>query len=87
MNKKKEDKEMRTEYDFSKAKRGKFHRPLGGGYKVHVRHKDGSETVNANLNLWGQERLRLVSAERGLNWDDMTEQQREEFVDMLLHEK
>jgi len=89
--KKKEDEEMRAEYDFSKGERGKFYRPLDQGYTVHIHHSDGSETVKhfliADSNLWGQEQLRLLSAERGLNWDDMTEKQHEEFVDTILHEK
>lgn len=37
---------MRTEYDFSKAKRGKFYRPLDKGYKVHVHQSDGTEVIN-----------------------------------------
>lgn len=44
--KKKKDEEMRTEYDFSKAERGKFYRPLDKGYKVHVHQNDGTEVVN-----------------------------------------
>jgi len=32
-------------------------------------------------------RLRRLCAERGLNWDHLSEDQREEFVDRLLHEK
>jgi len=44
--KKKKGDEMRAEYDFSKAERGKFYRPLDKGYAVHVKQKDGTETVN-----------------------------------------
>ena len=44
--KKKQDDEMRAEYDFSKAERGKFYRPLDKGYKVRVRQSDGSIIVN-----------------------------------------
>ena len=44
-NKKKSD-EMRPEYDFSKAERGKFYRPLEKGYKVHVRQSDGTTVIN-----------------------------------------
>ena len=44
--KKKKDDEMRPEYDFSKAKRGKFYRPLNKGYKVHVRQSDETVVVN-----------------------------------------
>lgn len=33
---------MRAEYDFSKAERGKFYRPLDKGYTVRVTKKDGT---------------------------------------------
>ena len=35
---------------------------------------------------YGSERIRNLCAERGLDWDDMTEQDRERLVDELLHE-
>jgi hypothetical protein len=44
--KKNQDDEMRAEYDFSKAERGKFYRPLDKGYKVHVRMSDGTAVIN-----------------------------------------
>ena len=34
----------------------------------------------------GEERLRDLCAEHGLNWDAMSEDERESFVDNLLHE-
>jgi hypothetical protein len=43
-NKKKSD-EMRSEYDFSKAVRGKFHRSLDKGYTVRVTKKNGTVVV------------------------------------------
>ena len=44
--KKKTKKEvMRSEYDFSKAERGKFYRPLDKGYTVSVQKKDGTVEV------------------------------------------
>jgi len=43
--KKKKNGEMRTEYDFSKAERGKFYRPLDKGYTVQVKKKDGTVEV------------------------------------------
>jgi hypothetical protein len=43
-NKKSDD--IRAEYDFSEAERGKFYRPLDKGYKVHVHQSDGTEVVN-----------------------------------------
>lgn len=42
---KKKDDEMRAEYDFSKAERGKFYRPLDKGYTVHVHKKDGTTVI------------------------------------------
>ena len=44
--KKKKSDEMRAEYNFSNAERGKFYRPLDKGYKVHVRQSDGTKIVN-----------------------------------------
>jgi len=44
--KKKKNDEMRVEYDFSKAERGKFYRPLDKGYTVHVEQSDGTVVVN-----------------------------------------
>jgi hypothetical protein len=38
------------------------------------------------LSRYGQERARAVTASRGLNWDEMTEEQREDFVNDLMHE-
>src|SRR5687767_2091023 len=44
--KKKDNDEMRAEYDFSKGERGKFYRPLDKGYKVHVHQSDSTVVVN-----------------------------------------
>ena len=44
--KKKKSEEMRAEYDFSKAERGKFYHPLDKGYTVHVTKADGTTVVN-----------------------------------------
>jgi hypothetical protein len=35
---------------------------------------------------YAERQLRRVSAECGLEWDSMSEDQREEFIDDLLHE-
>ena len=35
----------------------------------------------------GERDLRRLAAARGLDWDTLTEAQREEWVDALLHEK
>jgi len=44
--KKKKNDEMQAEYDFSKAERGKFYRPLDKGYTVRVHQSDGTVVVN-----------------------------------------
>ena len=36
---------------------------------------------------FGEAQLRRMCAERGLDWDRMSEDERESFVDTLLHEK
>ncbi len=33
-----------------------------------------------------EEQLRRLSASRGLDWDSMNDEQREEFIDNLVHE-
>ncbi len=52
------------------------------------------DTLGSDSNLWweirlaqGEEQLRQLSSQRGLNWDKMTEEEREQFIDSLLHEK
>jgi hypothetical protein len=35
---------------------------------------------------YAESQLRRLSAERGLNWDELTEDEREAFIDDLLHE-
>jgi hypothetical protein len=35
---------------------------------------------------YGEERIRALCAERGLDWDALTDEQRERLVDTLLHE-
>src|SRR5512134_3571472 len=44
--KKKKNNEMRPEYEFSRAERGKFYRPLDKGYKVRIHQSDGTVVVN-----------------------------------------
>lgn len=38
------------------------------------------------LTGYGDDRAREVAAERGRNWEAMTEKEKEEFVDELVHE-
>ncbi len=35
---------------------------------------------------YGEQRVRAMASERGLDWDNMTEQERERLVDKVLHE-
>jgi len=39
-----------------------------------------------NLSHYGEERARIATAQRGRNWDAMAEDEREEFIDDLIHE-
>ncbi len=36
--------------------------------------------------LKNEEQLRLIASQRGLNWDTMPDDKREELVDEILHE-
>lgn len=40
------DDDMLPEYDFSKAERGKFYKPLHKGYSTHAQQTDGTIIVN-----------------------------------------
>jgi len=35
---------------------------------------------------YGDERIRDVAAQRGIDWDNLNEQQREKLIDDILHE-
>ena len=39
------------------------------------------------LIAYGSERIRTLAAERGLDWEALDEQGREELVDAILHEQ
>ncbi|WP_445627329.1 hypothetical protein [Nostoc sp. DSM 114167] len=52
------------------------------------------QAIKAEQDTWwdnrldyGELQMRYLSTTRGLNWDIMTEQEREEFIDDLMHEK
>jgi hypothetical protein len=40
-----------------------------------------------SLSNYGTERVRIVAQEHGLNWDAMTEEERETFIDDVVHEE
>lgn len=39
-----------------------------------------------SLSRYGAEKARLVAQEKGLDWDVMTEEEREAFIDDVVHE-
>jgi hypothetical protein len=45
----------------------------------------GAQQREATMQF-AESQLRRISAERGLNWDEMSDVAREDFVDDLLHE-
>jgi len=47
--------------------------------------KEASSSAEERMQ-YAEERLRNLAAARGLNWDAMEEQQKEDFVDGLIHE-
>ena len=36
---------------------------------------------------YGSQQAKIVAAERGYDWDTMTEEEKEEFIDNIVHEK
>ena len=36
---------------------------------------------------YGSQQAKIVVAERGYDWDTMTEEEKEEFIDNIVHEK
>ncbi|BBH41597.1 hypothetical protein myaer102_42120 [Microcystis viridis NIES-102] len=36
---------------------------------------------------YGSQQAKIVAAERGYDWETMTEDEREEFIDEIVHEK
>lgn len=39
-----------------------------------------------SLSRYGSDKARLVAQERGYDWDGMTEEEREAFIDNVVHE-
>jgi len=48
---------------------------------------EGSAASREERMRFGEEQLRRACAQRGLDWDRLSEEQREDFVDRLLHEE
>ena len=47
--------------------------------------KEGEQNRDSRIK-YAQTQLRNLSAERGLDWDSMSEDERESFIDDLVHE-
>ncbi len=47
--------------------------------------KETEEQRQERLN-YGENQLRRLCAERGINWDNLSEEEREDFVNDLIHE-
>ena len=52
------------------------------------------DALGKDVNLWweiqlaeGGKQLQFLASKRGLNWDELSEEQRERFIDELLHDK
>jgi hypothetical protein len=48
---------------------------------------EGAQGQREERLRFGEAQLRRISAGRGLDWDGLSEDEREAFVDNLLHEK
>ncbi|GBC95215.1 hypothetical protein HRbin16_01002 [bacterium HR16] len=53
-------------------------------WRLLVKFAEGSRAQMEETRAFAEERLRHLSAERGLDWDSLTEEQREDFVEELL---
>ena len=40
----------------------------------------------SDLSRYGEDQVRKLASRRGRNWDEMTEEEREAFIDDLIHE-
>ena len=39
-----------------------------------------------SLSRYGEDKVKIVAQERGFDWDTMTEDEREDFIDNVVHE-
>lgn len=47
---------------------------------------EGARQTSAERAEYAESQLRRICTERGLSWDNMSEEERERFVDELVHE-
>ena len=59
--------------------------PSGKRKILQVLPADDTSRLDQLLD-YGESRIREVCAERGINWDALTEAQREQLIDELLHD-
>lgn len=45
-----------------------------------------AQILRENRIEYGENQIRKICAQRGLNWDDMSEEDRGAFIDILIHE-
>ena len=97
---KKPDDDMRAEYDFSKAERGKFYRPLINTPKFPPDFDDSifsdpSEIIRQGrlerdfqiFMALGDDLLRPIASKYGMNWDEITVDEREQLIRDFLEEE
>ena len=39
------------------------------------------------ISSYGADKIKLATKERGYDWEKMSEEEREEFIDLVVHEK
>jgi hypothetical protein len=39
------------------------------------------------LSSYGHDKIQLIAQQRGYNWDEMTEEEKESLIDEIVHEK
>ena len=92
--------DMRAEYDFSNAERGKFYRPSSKRPKLTsdidasqlpppeemIRQGRLERDVQIFMAL-GDDLLRPIASKHGVNWDELDEDEREQFLRKLFDEE
>jgi hypothetical protein len=53
---------------------------------LFIQLAEGSQSRRAVRIQYAEQQLRRLCTERGLDWDAMSEEQREAFIDDLVHE-
>jgi hypothetical protein len=56
-------------------------------YLTIVEILDIHHQVTQNLSSYGADKVKLAVKERGYDWEKTSEAEREEFIDLVVHEK